>query len=59
MRSILHIAVHALIFGGVYYGARRYGLHGEIPYVIAAVATAAVAHFMYRRHYRRAGRRGR
>lgn len=59
MRAILRIAVHAIVFGGVYYGAKHYGMHGEVPYVIAAVATGMVAHFMYRRHYGRLWRRHR
>jgi hypothetical protein len=52
MRWMFRMVVHAAIFGGVYYFARRHGLHGEVPYIVAAGATGIVAHFMYRRRRR-------
>lgn len=52
MRTFGRIALHVVIFAVVYAGARRLGVHGEGPYVVAALATAALAHLMYRHHRR-------
>jgi hypothetical protein len=55
MRTFGRIALHVTVFAVVYAGARRLGVRGEVPYIVAALATAALAHLMYRRH-RRGGR---
>lgn len=49
MRWLFRIGIHAVVFGMVYRIAREHGLHGETPYVMAALATALLARLMFRR----------
>jgi hypothetical protein len=52
MRPFARIALHVVVFAVVYAGARRLGVHGEGPYIVAALATAGLAHLMYRHRTR-------
>ncbi len=49
MRWLFRIAIHAVVFGLLYRVARDHGLHGEAPYVVAALATGLLARLLYRR----------
>lgn len=53
MHMVIRIAPHGVVFAVVYAVVRRPGAHGEIPYIIASLATVGLAHLTCRRHWRR------